>query len=132
MERKTFAVLGGDLRQYWVARGLKEQGYAVKTFALTDPDGPLPQTQTLQMVLAEADYVILPVPAFTGDGTLNAQGVEVDRETLLTALRPGAWVFGGKLGSWADAAADHGMHPVDYLALEEMAVANAIPAAAAK
>lgn len=131
MGRKTFAVLGGDLRQYWVARGLEEQGYDVRAFALTDPDGHLPQTQTPQAALADAGFVILPVPAFDPDGKLNAQGVEVSRETLLSALAPGAWVFGGKLDAWTKTAGDAELHLVDYLALEEMAVANAIPTAAA-
>ena len=131
MGQKTFAVLGGDLRQYWAARGLEALGYRTRCYAVPDPAHGVPRTQTLEEALSNAEFVILPVPAFRGDGTLNAQGTPVDRAALLEAISPGAWVFGGKLGAWAADAGERGLHPVDYLALEEMAVANAIPAAAA-
>jgi dipicolinate synthase subunit A len=125
MEQKKFAVLGGDLRQRALADGLREDGYAVSTFAV---DGA--PEDSLAEAMAGADYVILPLPAFTEDGCL--QGAEPCRVTLdevLNLLRPGMRVFGGKLEPQAARLEQLGVPAIDYLCLEEMAAANAVPTA---
>ena len=129
---ETFAVLGGDRRLYWTARGLREMGCTVRTFALDDPDGAF-ASQSLPQALAGADVVLLPLPAFTGENLLNVSAGQpsVALSALLDRLSPGMLVFGGKLEAQATAFAEAGVTAVDYLASETLAVANAIPAAAA-
>lgn len=125
MLKKKFAVLGGDLRQKALAEGLKAEGYSVSTYALDgEPAGDL------AAALAEAEYVVLPLPAFTEDGCITVRGdCRVSVDELLGLLRPGVRVFGGKLGSEAARFRDAGIPVIDYLGLEEMAAANAVPTA---
>ena len=125
MTKKKFAVLGGDLRQKALAEGLKAEGYPVSTYALDgEPAGDL------AAALAEAEYVVLPLPAFGEDGCVTVCGdAKVSVDDLLGLLRPGVRVFGGKLGSEAARFQDAGIPAIDYLSLEEMAAANAVPTA---
>lgn len=125
MSKKKFAVLGGDLRQKALAHGLKADGYPVSTYAL---DGEL--AGDLAAALADAEYVVLPLPAFGEDGCVTVRGdAKVSVDDLLGLLRPGVRVFGGKLGSEAARFQDAGIPAIDYLGLEEMAAANAVPTA---
>ena len=125
-----FAVLGGDRRLYWTARGLRDQGHGVRVWGLEDPKGEFP-IQSLAETLSGAEYVILPGPAFTPEGQLNGSGPALGLEDLLDRLEPAALVFGGKLGAWEAAFRRAGIRTVDYLGFPALAVANAVPAAAA-
>lgn len=120
-----FTVLGGDQRQRWLAMGLMEDGYPTSTCAVPEmPEQPLPEA------LQQADVLILPLPAFAPDGTLTSQGgTQITAAEILAGLRPTAKIFGGKLQGAAGMFHNGGFAPVDYMALETVAAANAVPTA---
>lgn len=125
MTKRKFAVLGGDLRQSALAEGLAELGHTVGTFAIEGAPGG-----SLEQVLAGAECVILPLPAFDEAGCVSGTGrSRAHIDDLLAQLRPGVRVFGGKLGPEAARFARAGIPAVDYLLLEQMAAANAVPTA---
>ena len=58
----TFAVLGGDARQHYLAELLTASGFTVHTFAVPE----LPNTAaSLEESVSQADAVCLPTPAVT-------------------------------------------------------------------
>lgn len=122
---KKLAVLGGDQRQKWLALALMDEGILVQTHLVPDcSDTPLARA------LTEVDGVVLPVPAFSPEGLLTVQrGGPVTMEEILAVLRPGTRIFGGRLHDTAGKMRQAGLEPIDYMTLEPVAVANAVPTA---
>ena len=133
MQQKTFAVVGGDLRQAWLAGRLAQKGYPVHT-ALLDREVELsPRVHNEESVKAAvdaADVVVLPLPSCMDGIHLNAPLAQqtVTVEELFPLLR-GKLVMAGKTDHLEKGAQQNGVELVDYFAREELAVLNSIPTA---
>lgn len=57
------------------------------------------------------------------------RGGPVTMEEILAVLRPGTRIFGGRLHDTAGKMRQAGLEPIDYMTLEPVAVANAVPTA---
>ena len=68
-EKRSFWIVGGDLRQIKLAELLLEDGHQVQTYAVEQrpEQGKLPGTDTLRGI-EEADCVILPLPVMAEHG----------------------------------------------------------------
>jgi len=128
-----FWILGGDLRQGKLAELLLEDGHTVDVFGLEQlPEGgPLRCREDLRGI-GRADCVVLPLPAAGEDGILHAP--LSDRRLPLTAvldeLSPEQVICAGRVTPEMAAQANaRGLILRDYLAREELAVANAVPTA---
>ena len=135
MNTKTFAVIGGDLRQAHLAGLLARDGYPVLAVGFERKDGLSPdvlQVKQAQEAAARADCVVLPLP-FSVDGqSVNApfSRAPIPLESLWRALRPHTFVTGGMFTPavrWA--AENYGFRAADYYAEEELAVRNTVPTA---
>lgn len=131
----NFWVVGGDMRQEKLAQLLAEDGHSVHTFAL-ERSGAIPGTERAGSLdgVRRADCVVLPLPVAVEGSMLNApmSASAHPLEEIMTALRPGQFLCGGKVtGAIRALAASHGLELQDYLDREELAVANAVPAALA-
>lgn len=120
----TFAVLGGDQRQLYLARALAEDGYSVllggmdrapDTFGL--PQAPLP------LLVRRCGTLVLPLPVSRDGRTLNAPYGEdpILLDAAFLRMTEGLRVFGGMLGRWKDAPASWR----DYYTREELTAGNA-------
>lgn len=119
---KTIGILGGDRRMSLLSHYLKEDGYAVRTWAL--PDGAQPSALC---DAAKAEVIILPVP-LTKDGTLN--GTDLALPELWQLLRPTQQIFAGAVHAEdKEAAQGCGLTLTDYFSREELTVRNAVPTA---
>ena len=129
----NFWVIGGDMRQVRLAGLLAADGHSVHTFALEQGERPeqVREAATLREA-ALADCVILPLPVEGGTGMLNAP-LSAGRHSLsqvLDALRSGQVICGGRVSREAAVLAEErGLVLRDYFLREELAVANAVPAA---
>ena len=124
-------LIGGDMRQVWLARLLAEDGHAVHTCALGPVGAGVKEERSLAGA-ARADCVVLPLPAAGRDGALNAPLAEgpVPLEGVLDALEPGQLLCAGRADGRLRALAEaRGVRLFDYFAREELAVANAVPTA---
>ena len=120
-----FAVIGGDRRLAALAQALTEDGFAVSTYAVEGFDGG-----DLETALRGASVAALPLPSFDAAGDLIAQsGERVRAADIAALLTPGMRVFGGKLGAEAAVLAGSGAAVIDYLDLEQLTAANAVPTA---
>ena len=117
-------VLGGDQRQARLAEQLAMDGHTVHAFAL-ERAGELEgveQEEELEGVEL-ADCVVLPLPL---------SGRSFSLALLLDRLRPGQVVCAGRVDCRTETMAERrGITLHDYFAREELAVANAVPAALA-
>lgn len=132
----TLAVVGGDVRQAYLAELLHEAGHTVRTFALERrPAAGCTAVSDLQACLADARAVILPMPVQTGDGSLNAPLANAQHTIgdVLDAIPAGTLTLAGAVPFSVHArAVQNGLTLIDYLSREELAIRNAVPTAFAK
>lgn len=125
-----FAVLGGDMRQIKLAEAFVADGYDVSTFALGER-APFAAASVAD-ALENADCVILPLPAESGAGVLNAplskeqyelRGIirRIGRESVICAARPSSMLV--------EVLSERGFAAEDYSEREEFAVLNAVATA---
>ena len=132
LRAKHIWVVGGDPRQAALARLLADDGHTVHTFAMERGEGV--RCQPSLEGIALADCVILPLPAVGEGGRLNAPmcGDPPRLETVLDVLVPGQLLCAGMVSAQLRTMAEErGLLLRDYFAREELAVANAVPAASA-
>ena len=128
-------VVGGDMRQGKLAELLADDGHTVHTYAL-EKLGPLAGVQAEESLegVSLADCVVLPLPV-AGEGSMLNTPMSAQQRPLawvLDALRPQQTICAGMVGAEAaELAANRGLTLHDYFAREELAVANAVPAALA-
>ncbi len=123
-----FAVVGGDMRIVKLAELLSGDGHSVRTFGLERGEsGRLLCSGSLREAMEGARYVILPLPALTGDrinGPLAKR--EITLREFTDALAPGKVVLAGKAGdALREGARLRGAEVLDYFEREELTVKNA-------
>lgn len=133
--QKKLALLGGDLRQMITARTLAAEGYEVAVIAMDTYAGDwggVTRAADLPSAVGGADLVVLPLPVTRDGETLHSplSRTSVLLEEIFGTLAPGQRTVGGKVTREVQTlAAGHGITVTDYLAREELAVANAVPTA---
>ena len=93
--KRSFAVIGGDLRQRCLLRQLHGLGFPASAYRVPDTENSAPE---LSGCLQDAAILILPMPALTGTETVRAEGGGVPLADILDAAEPDALVCGGMLG----------------------------------
>lgn len=126
--RKTIGVLGGDLRQSYLARLLREDGWDVAAWGLekSGMECPVPLDKVL-----DAKILILPLPVCR-EGQLNLPLTDtvLSAEELWRRLGSNQLLFGGAVGSLSKYLFErYGLEMLDYFEREDVQVANAIPTA---
>ena len=126
--QRRIAVIGGDMRQVYLARMLLEEGQDVVTWGLDKGEGPRPVP--LHMAL-EAEVLVLPLPVCRGGGlNLPLTDTALDPEQLWPRLRYDQLVLGGMTEELEPRLmAEYGLTVADYYRREETQVANAVPTA---
>ena len=126
--QRRIAIIGGDMRQVYLAQMLLEEGQDVVTWGLEKGDGPRPVP--LHMAL-EAEILVLPLPVCREGGlNLPLTETELDPEQLWPRLRYDQLVLGGMTeGLGPRLMAEFGLTVVDYYRREEIQVTNAVPTA---
>lgn len=126
------AVVGGDLRLAVLAELLSADGHTVWVSALerhTFGSG-VHRAGADGFGVQQAQAVILPIPAESSDGLLNAplSNTSYHTQAILDAIPPGKLVLAGAVSQGLYLrAAQNGLHLVDYLQREELAIRNAVP-----
>lgn len=131
MKRTLSAVLaGGDMRQIYLGRLLREDGFRTAAVAL-ERHGEELESQGMEAFRA-ADVIILPMPVMGERGRLNAPlaNAPYKMTEVLDAIPAGKTVFGGAVPKAVhEMAQRRGITVTDYLERGELAVLNAIPTA---
>ena len=127
----TLAVVGGDVRQAYLAAQLHADGHEVRVFALERHliEGCPPLTD-LRASLGGVQAVILPMPVQQGDALLNAPLSNAPHPLgeVLDAIPAGTLTLAGAVPFWLHArAVQNEVRLLDYLSREELAIRNAVP-----
>ena len=114
---QNFTILGGDRRQYYLAAQLMAAGFSVACHQVPD----LPDTHaSLHDALAQAEAVLLPVPALRDAAHIKAAG-DLPLDAVRACLPAGARIFGGVLPE--ELFSGHVQY--DYMRDEPLTVQNA-------
>lgn len=132
---RTFAVIGGDLRQGCLANLLAEQGERVWALCLercTELSDKVLCSDDLGQVLPQCSVVIFPLPLSTDDLLLNAPFTRTPPQVAecMRYISPKASLFGGMVSpQMKELACHHSLSLQDYYCREELIVRNCIPTA---
>ena len=115
----TFTVIGGDNRNFYAAKRLRENGFETKIFGLKNEETyhPLKKIQT--------DAVLLPIP-FTRDGIHIFAPESAEKiliSDVLASVPENSLIFAGNVNGITD------RRILDYAKRETFAVRNAVPTA---
>lgn len=133
----SLALIGGDLRQAFLAAQFAHDGHTVAVCALERHEFPpgISAFARPEQCPEGVQAVILPMPVLRDELHLNAplSNTSLPIGPLLDALPPGMLVLGGAIPEPVFRRAARGrLCVIDYLKREELAIRNAVPAALAK
>lgn len=126
-----FAVIGGDMRQVYMARELEEKGYSV-CGSLLCVSGEEGERRTVQEAVRSAGTVIAPVPLSSDRIYLNQKSGNppFPLMELLDALKEGQRFFAGCIpAAFSQAAGEKGVEVIDFMEQEEITFFNTIATA---
>lgn len=137
IQDKTFAIVGGDLRQAHMANALagRESGERVYAMFLEKDvklSGKIVRTNDVKLVMPQSDIVVLPLPMLGSNGVVNTplSGERLIWDDCLEYILPETVVLGGMIPPCTvEAAREKGVEMIDYFQREEFAVLNAVPTA---
>ncbi|MDU7027944.1 dipicolinate synthase subunit DpsA [Robinsoniella peoriensis] len=138
-----FGIIGGDMRQVYMAQILAEQGYRVCVYGLCKDisldkktDGikgePVLCEKSLTNAVQKSGIIIAPVPMTKNKIDLNNQTGKDDLRlnVLMESLKEGQYFFAGCIPeSFQVMAADKGVVCCDFMKNEELATYNSIATA---
>lgn len=125
---KSIAVVGGDMRQVYLARLLSEDGNTVMTCGLERGDAPFADSA---LEIHNAELVILPIPVFRG-GEFNCPLSEKawSADDLFSQLHCKQTLLGGMTSSIPLSVKEkYPVDIIDYYSREEVQIENAVPTA---
>lgn len=134
LKQKSFAVIGGDLRQVHLANSLAEDGYSVKVYGFDNNIDFMqtPVASSLDQALKGASIVILPLPATFDGNHINTPLYHgrIDIDHFLRLLEKNQLLLAGMIDPrTAKLIEIYNIYAVDYFKREELTVLNAIPTA---
>lgn len=125
---RTFGVVGGDMRQVYLAQAIAADGFPVLTSCLEEAEG-LPASVSLPGLCGQADVILLPLPVSRDGKTLHAPfaAEPVPLDDRFASLFSGKRVLGGMVKKLADSAPGWAQASLsDYYTQEELLVGNAV------
>ncbi|MEG1448466.1 MAG: dipicolinate synthase subunit DpsA [Oscillospiraceae bacterium] len=135
LNSRTFAIVGGDQRQAYLANELAKDGYKVYAILCEENDlydFRIIKTDNIKAALENSNVVIFPLPVTDGDNYINAPFSKREEcsENILTYIKSGTAVFGGKVSEkFKMDCKKNNIDVVDYLDREEFGILNGIPTA---
>lgn len=133
------ALIGGDLRQTYLASLLEEYGYTIITFGLNrNIQGcNLNYTHSSEHAISSSKTIILPIPfsrdkknitGFNDDISVNSQNLSI--EDFLTYLQSNHYIFGGNIPEKViQICQKKNISYFDFMKNDEIALLNAIATA---
>lgn len=126
-----FAIIGGDMRQVYLANYLKNQRYQVITYATKKEGLECREGEKFEEVIKEAKCIVGPVVFLNGmEITSERTDEKMSMDTFLTLITPGQMIFGGCLSDkMMEECRRKGTRVFDFMKMDDVAIYNAIATA---
>ena len=129
----SFAVIGGDKRNFALSEMLHRAGHKVKIYGFANYERETPiQCMNLSEIISDAEYIIGPTPCSHNDGDLNApyHPAAIYAEDVFKLVKPSQIFLAGFIKQEiVNLAEKYGARIIDILKREELLIKNAIPTA---
>ncbi len=123
----TVCVLGKDGRTHAISQRLSQLGCRVRCLSQVASEQ---QDKDDKDSIRNAKTVILPTPAFRDDGCVYGTDPPIGAAELFDILQKGSTIYGGRIpATIMHRAKEAGIFPIDYMAMEEVQLRNAVPSA---
>ncbi len=133
IKNKKILVLGGDSRQTFLAKRLKDKGHDVYCYGFNlSENSELNKISSLNEIRNEINVLVLPIISSNDDKTVNAPFFDkvITLSEAISTLKPHSIVVGGNLSkNLRTLFFEHGHFSVDYYIREELKIKNCIPTA---
>lgn len=137
IQHKTFAIIGGDLRQAHLANTLagKDSGFHIYSLFLDQGvklSNRIHRSKDIKLILPQSDIVIFPLPMLDTMGHINTPLSDhaVQLEECLDYISADSAVLAGMVPDQVYVAAcRRGIEIIDYYNREEFTILNAVPTA---
>ena len=130
---KKYAVLGGDLRNIFLAKKLQESGATVTLYGANKYEGEkIKESKSLKEAIQGANYIIGATPCSNDRENLNTpfSDTTINMENLFSMMTSEQYFCAGRIGeNLQELAREYNVQTYDFLEREEMAILNAIPTA---
>ena len=126
-----FAVIGGDMRQVYLANYLKNQRYQVITYATKKEGSECKEGKSFENVIREAKCIIGPV-VFSKNGEITGSSInkKMSVETLLQEMKKEQILFGGCINEEIQHECEQKeIKAFDFMKMDDVAIYNAIATA---
>ena len=126
-----FAVIGGDMRQVYLANYLKNQRYQVITYATKKEGSECKEGKSFENVIREAKCMIGPV-VFSKNGEITGSSInkKMSVETLLQEMTKEQILFGGCINEEIRHECEQKeIKAFDFMKMDDVAIYNAIATA---
>lgn len=130
-EQKVF-VVGGDMRQYYLAMELWKKGFQIMCYGMDKLEEKdfVKTPETLALGMIDSDVILLPVPVLQDNLQVKSKEKNIFLKELEAHIRKGQIIFGGKLPeSLKSVCKEKKAQWIDYMELEQVALKNAVPTA---
>lgn len=126
-----FAVIGGDMRQVYLANYLKNQRYQVITYATKKEGSECKEGKSFENVIREAKCMIGPVVfSKNGEITGSSSNKKMSVETLLQEMTKEQILFGGCINEEIRHECEQKeIKAFDFMKMDDVAIYNAIATA---
>ena len=133
----SYLVVGGDVRQYYLAEKLRANGEKVKMWCVPTLEEHSVSSDTYEKKelfeeMAQAECVLLPIPVVRTDKTLKLpiEHIHISLEEFCAALCPQQILFGGNVPkSMYAMCSEKDVQIYDYMKLPGLAEKNAVATA---
>lgn len=130
--KNNIAVIGGDLRQVYMANEFIEKGYSVQVYGLKSSlfSSEIKEVDSLQDALLKNETVICPVPFTKNQNDILSLDLNIPISALLQNLHENTTLFGGNIPKFVKSCCEiKNIKSVDLMELNEVAMLNAIATA---
>lgn len=130
--KNNIAVIGGDLRQVYMANEFIEKGYSVKVYGLNSSlfSSNIKEADSLKSALIDAETVICPIPFTKNQNDILSLDLNIPINDLLQSLPENITIFGGNIPNFVKSYCEiKNIKTVDLMELNEVAMLNAIATA---
>lgn len=131
IQKKKFALLGGDKRTVAAGKILLKNGFDIRLFGFEKYEedlGEIKKANALEEALSGAEFILLPLPVFSETGILNTPfgSEKIKFENILNNAEKNAVIFGGNI---PEEMKKNGFVFEDYLNRDDFQIKNAVPTA---
>ncbi|NLM09747.1 MAG: dipicolinate synthase subunit DpsA [Clostridiaceae bacterium] len=131
MQKPKYLVIGGDMRNFYLAELLKKEYHWVEIYGF-DKKNVKKKNSSLAQMITDCDVIICGIPLTSAGGYVNMPFSEetLPLDTLIEMIPKNVLFVAGKIEKEVKKNLDNrGVSYIDLLEREDMAVLNAIPAA---